>query len=340
MLNLSWAIPFVPIERINNAVSIISDILVAHTQDNPNYERFRIFLTQCLVPQASSVSIRTAPWQAQNLAEDVNEDLLSHFTVLHPSVYDFTKKLSSYIQKCVNNWSRNRRRAHPNDNLCLTARVLCDRFLGGRCTLLNYLTIVGRSRAELRNRLDVSVDRQQYLYDDLSGSVRVDLLHDYRRQENELLIPAEENMQEEPNEPEIIDLNEDDDDEQQQPMEEQEQEQEIEKNLQVPELADDLRFYDNEIELLDDPVKTPWINESTQAMQFNDVVADDDSIPCSICQTNIPKVTFCPCGHKCICLEYEYKLKEQARRENAHRNDYTISCILCRKPCTETIIIH
>ncbi|XP_057323110.1 uncharacterized protein LOC130666292 [Microplitis mediator] len=168
ILNMTWALPFVPTPKFAEAVQIICNMIEVHEESNPNFIHFRQYIRNVVAPQIDKICMWNTPWQALTLAEDFNHNLLSHLGELHPTMFTFIKKMSTYINQ--------------------TARVLSSRLTADSCMVMDFIQIIGVWRGEISKHLHIAVDRQQYLYDDLaSTSSRFDLLgNHYLRQDGNI----------------------------------------------------------------------------------------------------------------------------------------------------------
>ncbi|XP_044584597.1 uncharacterized protein LOC123265075 [Cotesia glomerata] len=339
LLNLAWALPFVPKESLNEAIRILSDMLDANVHNVPNFSIFRQFLTTDLAPVATHVSIWDMPWKAVSFTETYHRKLLHHLGEEHSTVFHLITKLSTLIGIEFNcNWSPRARRGNYGNYFNETAIVLSNRLIGGQCSLLDYMKIIGFTRAEVRSTLDVAVDRQRYLYHNLSVyESRFDLLGGRDR-----IVPVPEPIDESapletgqglPSEAEepIAEL-----------VAETVEEPEVQPEARpgaAESFAQDEDYFRGEMQLFDEPDQAPWINSSTEHLIFNDQVAANFSVACLACRINQPKAAFSPCGHHCLCLECKFKIEAAAERDNAHRPSFTIPCFLCREASTSIIVI-
>ncbi|KAH0555560.1 hypothetical protein KQX54_020124 [Cotesia glomerata] len=282
-------------------------------------------------------------------------------------------KLSTLIGTEVNSsWTPRARRSNSDHYVFETATVLSSRLHGGQCSLLDFLKIIGFTRKEIRTALDVAVDRQRYLYQNLTQfEHRLDLLGSRNlvsrapepepaEVEDELAEtedqpaavedePVEiedqrEEMEDEPAaiEDEPIEIEDRPEEIEDQPVAIEDQPVTIEDEPAEPRSGNDndYIYYRGEIQLLDEPEQVPWINSSTEGMEFNDEEADDFVLACVACRINRPKAAFSSCGHSCLCSKCKYKIEEKARQENAHRSSHTIACFVCRSPSSIIAILE
>ncbi|CAG5078557.1 Protein of unknown function [Cotesia congregata] len=322
ILNSSWAISFVPEEKLNEAIDILANMLDAHDNGTQNFTQFRQFLVREYLPVANYLSIWGKPWKAASFTETYYNKLLHHFGEEHPTIFHLIPKLSTLIGTEVNSsWTPRARRSNSDHYVFETATVLSSRLHGGQCSLLDYLKIIGFTRKEIRTTLDVAVDRQRYLYQNLAQfEHRLDLLGS-RNFVNRAPEPepaeVEDELVETEDQPAAVE---------DEPIEiEEDRPEEIEDQPAEPrsENDDDNIYYRGEIQLLDEPEQLPWINSSTQGMEFNDEEADDFVLACVACRINRPKAAFSPCGHSCLCLECNLSnadnIRSHTSRQVIHR---------------------
>jgi hypothetical protein len=69
----------------------------------------------------------------------------------------------------------------------------------------------------------------------------------------------------------------------------------------------------------------------TGCQSVKDMIASTGMIACSICMTNVPRIVFDPCGHKCVCFTCTQDMQHGGKAQSC-----TI-CPICRTPISKAI---